>query len=727
MSELDDKIVDEFLVDSYEGLDRLDRDLVEIESATGSSAAVVRAFRTLHTIKGTCSFFGFRRLEKVAHAGENLLARLRAGEIAPSPAVTRVLLAVVDTVRGILSSIEATRAEAAGDDSAVLAQIAELVGGLPASPAAVPAPKAKPAGPAHAGTPAAPAAPVAAAPTASAPDADDAVAAATDDGSLQRANVRVDVRVLDGLVNLVGELVLTRNQVVQHIARQDWASLQASAQRLNHVTTRLQAETMRTRMQPISTLWTRLPRLVRDVADACGKKVELRMEGTQTELDKSLVEALKDPLVHLVRNAVDHGIESPEARAAAGKPAEGTLVLRAWHEAGQVHLEISDDGAGLPIERIRERAIERGLVRRADAAALSERDLLQFVFRPGFSTAERVTSVSGRGVGMDVVRSNLERVGGSIDLTSRAGAGTRVRLRIPLTLAILPALMVEDASERYALPQMNLVELVRVGARDLASRIEWLHDAPVYRLRGRLLPLVFLSSVLHGRDARGATGKGLVVLRADGHTFGLVVDAVHDTEEIVVKPLSDRLRGLELFAGATLLGDGRVSLILDVPALARRAGVHGEDESFDAPAAQSAPGRELLLVDLCGGGRAAVPLDGIGRIDEIHSTEFEHRAGQTAARWRGQVLPVAPLAPAGEPSVVALETDRRYPVIVGQTGGRPFGWAVEAIADVVTADSQARSGERMLLADRITDLVELTPAYTTRFVAGEAADARRAA
>jgi two-component system chemotaxis sensor kinase CheA len=431
--------------------------------------------------------------------------------------------------------------------------------------------------------------------------------------------------------------------------------------------------------------------------------------------------------VHLVRNAVDHGIESPEARTAAGKPADGVLVLRAWHEAGQVHLEITDDGAGLPLDRIRERAIERGLVRRADAAGLSERDLLQFVFRPGFSTAERVTSVSGRGVGMDVVRSNLERVGGSIDLTSKAGAGTRVRLRIPLTLAILPALMVEDASERYALPQMNLVELVRVGARDLASRIEWLHDAPVYRLRGRLLPLVFLSSVLRGTDPRQASGKGLVVLRAEGHSFGLVVDAVHDTEEIVVKPLSDRLRGLELFAGATLLGDGRVSLILDVPALARRTGVHGDEASYHAPVVVTAPGRELLLVDLCGGGRAAVPLDGIGRIDEIHASEFEHRAGQTAARWRGQVLPVAPLAPAGETSVVPLEADRRYPVIVSETDGHHFGWAVEAIADVVTADSAARTGERVLLDDRITDLVELSPAFTTRFVVAEPAGSRRAA
>jgi len=698
VSELDDKIVDEFLVDSYEGLDRLDRDLVEIESADGSSTALVRAFRALHTIKGTCSFFGFRRLERVAHAGESLLARLRSGSLAPSPAVTRVLLAVADTVRGILAGIEATRFEPEGDDTAVLAQVAEL------------------GGPAGGGSPA---------PNSASRGRGAAAVATAEDGVLQRSNVRVDVRVLDSLVNLVGELVLARNQLVQNVAREDWAALPASAQRLSHVTSRLQEETMRTRMQPISTLWTRLPRLVRDVADSCGKQVELHMEGTHTELDKTLVEALKDPLVHLVRNAVDHGIELPEERRAAGKPAAGRLMLRAWHEAGQVHLEVADDGAGLPLDRIRERAIERGLVEREAAAALREDELLAFVFRAGFSTASRVTSVSGRGVGMDVVKSNLERVGGSIDLTTRAGEGTRVRLRIPLTLAILPALIVGDGGERYAVPQMNLVEMVRVGARELASRVEWLHDAPVYRLRGRLLPLVFLPHALRGVPAREASGRALVVLRAEGHAFGLVVEAVHDTEEIVVKPLSDRLRAIELFAGATLLGDGRVALILDVPALARRSGVQGADAVF-APAdgrfgeAEAESRGRLLLVDLCGGGRAAVPLEAIGRIDELPGEAFEHRGNDTYVRWRGRVLPVAPLAPEGDGCVVPFEANRVYPVMVGEGGGAPFGWVVDAIADVVEMDVRPRAGDRALVADRVTEMAELSPAFTTRFVPDDA-------
>ncbi len=698
MSELDDKIVDEFLVDSYEGLDRLDRDLVEIESADGSSTALVRAFRALHTIKGTCSFFGFRRLERVAHAGESLLARLRSGSLAPSPAVTRVLLAVADTVRGILAGIEATRFEPEGDDTAVLAQVAEL------------------GGPAGGGSPA---------PNSASRGRGAAAVATAEDGVLQRSNVRVDVRVLDSLVNLVGELVLARNQLVQNVAREDWAALPASAQRLSHVTSRLQEETMRTRMQPISTLWTRLPRLVRDVADSCGKQVELHMEGTHTELDKTLVEALKDPLVHLVRNAVDHGIELPEERRAAGKPPAGRLMLRAWHEAGQVHLEVADDGAGLPLDRIRERAIERGLVEREAAAALREDELLAFVFRAGFSTASRVTSVSGRGVGMDVVKSNLERVGGSIDLTTRAGEGTRVRLRIPLTLAILPALIVGDGGERYAVPQMNLVEMVRVGARELASRVEWLHDAPVYRLRGRLLPLVFLPHALRGVPAREASGRALVVLRAEGHAFGLVVEAVHDTEEIVVKPLSDRLRAIELFAGATLLGDGRVALILDVPALARRSGVQGADAVF-APAdgrfgeAEAESRGRLLLVDLCGGGRAAVPLEAIGRIDELPGEAFEHRGNDTYVRWRGRVLPVAPLAPEGDGCVVPFEANRVYPVMVGEGGGAPFGWVVDAIADVVEMDVRPRAGDRALVADRVTEMAELSPAFTTRFVPDDA-------
>ncbi len=653
-------------------------------------------FRTLHTIKGTCSFFGFRRLERVAHAGESLLARLRSGDLAPSPAVTRALLAVADTVRGILLGIEVTRTEPAGDDAAVLALVAEIAP-LPAARAAAAA---------------APATPKATAPT---PASDGEHPEHADDGTLQRAHVRVDVRVLDGLVNLVGELVLARNQIVQHVARQDWAALQASAQRLSHVTTRLQEETMHTRMQPISALWTRLPRLVRDVADACGKQVALRMEGTHTELDKTLVEALKDPLVHLVRNAIDHGIEAPEARAAAGKPAEGRLTLRAWHEGGQVHLEIADDGAGLPLERIRARALERGLVTPEQAAAYGERDWLALVFRPGFSTATRVTSVSGRGVGMDVVKSNIERVGGAIELDSEPGRGTRVRLRIPLTLAILPALMVEDGGERYAVPQMNLVEMVRVSARDLPSRIEWLHDAPVYRLRGQLLPLVFLSHVVRGVPPREGTGRGLVVLRADGRTFGLVVGAVHDTEEIVVKPLSDRLRTLDLFAGATLLGDGRVSLILDVPALARRAAVRGQGVAAAARDERGA-GHGLLLVERCDGGRAAVPLDRVARIDELPAEAFEIRGVRTAARWRDQVLPVAPLSAAGDATLRTLAPGRLYPVIVGEHDGEQFGWVVDSIADVLTVEQVPAAGEAALLGGRVTEIADLSPRFATAFV-----------
>src|SRR5208283_5423230 len=347
--------------------------------------------------------------------------------------------------------------------------------------------------------------------------------------------------------------------------------------------TELQEEVMKTRLQPIGNIWSQFPRTVRDVALGCGKEVDIEMEGKETELDKTIIEAIKDPLTHLVRNSVDHGIELPQVRSKAGKPCTGRLTLRAFHEGGQVNIEISDDGAGLNRDRICEKAIERGLVSAQQTARMTEREIFNLIFLPGFSTAEKVTNVSGRGVGMDVVKTNVERIGGAVEVQSTAGQGTTVRVRIPLTLAIIPALIVSCNGERYAIPQISLLELAWLEDGEARSAIEMVHGVPVYRMRGRLLPLVYLSRALQLAEkehaAENEDAVNIVVLQAGDRPFGLVVDEINDTEEIVVKPLRKQLKTLKTFAGSTIMGDGKVALILDVLGLAQRASVVTETKN----------------------------------------------------------------------------------------------------------------------------------------------------
>ena len=690
MSDTDDRILEEFLADSHEGLDRLDRDLIELEKDPHSQRILAEAFRTLHTIKGTCSFLGYTKLEHVAHAGENLMSRLRSGQrLADSDAIS-ALLGVVDAVRAILARIESTRDEGPGDYSAVVARVeALLADGTPAveqgRDAAAHGDAAAPGDPGRSG--------------------------------VEASQLRVDVGLLDRLMNMVGELVLARNQMVQLVAQESWPLLPQATQRLNLVTSRLQEEVMRTRMQPVGSLLSRLPRLVRDVAHECGKRVVLETEGAATELDKTLVEAIKDPLLHLVRNAIDHGLERPEVRESRGKPAAGRLKVVAFHEGGQVHLEVSDDGDGIAVEKVRQIAIERGLVPGEDIDRLTDREWLRHIFVPGFSTADKVTAISGRGVGMDVVRSSIEGIGGTIDVDSRKGQGTTFRLRIPLTLAIIPALMVEQHGERYALPQVNLLELVHLRGRDLA-RLEVVHDAPVLRLRGRLLPVLFLGQQL-GLEARGEVrgdSARLAVVHASGQRFGIVVDAVHDTEEIVVKPLHRMLRPTGIYAGATILGDGRVALILDVPGLGRRAGIaaHAEDAE-DTTAAAPGPAREdLLLVRVAADRWAAVQASRVSRIEVFHGRAIESPGDQPAVQWRGQVLPIVPLAGVLGRPLARFEADHPYHVLVHTRGRRPLGFLVDEVEDIVRtttdvtpADAHGPVRGRAVLRERITDLLEL--------------------
>jgi two-component system chemotaxis sensor kinase CheA len=522
------------------------------------------------------------------------------------------------------------------------------------------------------------------------------------------------VALLDSLMNLVGELVLTRNQMLQRAATREDVELQRTTHRLNLIAGELQEGVMKTRMQPIDNIWSKTPRVVRDLSLLLGKSVDLKMEGRDTELDKTILEAVRDPLTHLIRNSVDHGIELPDVRRAAGKPETGTLLLRAFHEGGQVNIEISDDGAGIDPDRLREKAVAVGLVTREVAAALSDRDATNLIFSAGFSTAAAVTNVSGRGVGMDVVKTNIEKIGGSIDLTSVPGSGTTVRIRIPLTLAIIPALVVWADGFRYAIPQVNLLELVRLAGDQARSSLETIQGAPVYRLRGRLLPLVDLREQL-GLPRVAAATTYIAVLQADNRQFGLVVDEIKDTEEIVVKPLGKQLRGIDLYAGATIMGDGTVALILDTMALARGAGMalDGAD-SFGSGAVDAAAGgrHPLLLVGVADGRRAAIPLGSVDRLEEFPLDRIERVGGHEVVQYRGQILPLARLDHAlqgyGE---VAGET---LQVVVCRSRDRAIGVVVTSILDIVEEELAVRSAldtgghlGSAVVAGHVTELVDI--------------------
>ena len=743
---MSDDIVREFLVESNENLDSLDRELVQLEKNPTHRETLSSIFRTIHTIKGTCGFLGFSKLEAVAHVGENLLSRLRDGELLLNPEITTALLQMVDAIRQMLGSIERSGAEGERDDRALVETLKRLQqGGTGQVIAAAVAPAVKAEAEADVAAPVeeeksreeSPA-PVT---TAGRSEATEAQALSAARGGIGEASIRVDVGLLDKLMNLVGELVLARNQIVQFTNTTEDNNLTASSQRLNLITTELQEGVMKTRMQPIGNIWSKFPRTVRDVAAACGKRIRIEMEGKETELDKTIIEAIKDPLTHIVRNSADHGIESPEKRAAAGKPAEGRLLLRAYHEGGQVIIEITDDGAGLDHERIRRKALEKGLITPEQAARMTEREAVNLIFQPGFSTAEKVTNVSGRGVGMDVVRTNIEKIGGTVDLQSTAGQGTTVRMKIPLTLAIIPALIVTSAGDRYAIPQVSLLELVRLEGEHAGKAIENVHGAPVYRLRGRLLPLVYLNRELkmevEAKRDREASAVNIVILQADDQQFGLVVDDINDTEEIVVKPLGKQIKGVKTFAGATIMGDGRVALILDVLGLAQASNVVGEGHGRAAAekettGPQAAAKKQTMLLFRCGAeGRLAMDLSLVARLEEFKAEMVEKAGPLPVVQYRGQIMPLIRVSEFLHMKDAAGNKGDAMQVVVYSENGRSVGLVVDRILDIVedTIVCQQPSRQQGLLGsaviqEKVTDLLDvrsLVRASNPGFFANEAA------
>jgi two-component system chemotaxis sensor kinase CheA len=756
-----DEVVKEFLVESAENLLRMEHGLVSLEKDPTNREILADIFRTVHTIKGTCGFFEFSRLEALAHTSENLLSRAREGELILDSRIISALLELVDKIREFLRSIETSGSDSEVDAHALidkLSRFAKMTKQVEApakpKPRARKARRTKPQASSRQEKPAveekslpveeaAAQAPEPPAEPESEEEASEAETALFEEletaepaevietlGAVTTTSVRVDVSLLEKLMGMVGELVLARNQILQLVAEREDQDMTAMTQRLNMVTTGLQEAVMRTRMQPIDNVFQTFPRLVRDMTHACGKKVRLEIAGKETELDRTIIEAIKDPLTHLARNAIDHGIEAPDQRLADGKPEEGVIQLRASHENGQVIIEISDDGGGVDIEAIKQRARRLDLASSEDLAQMSRQESLNLIFAPGLSTATKVTSVSGRGVGMDVVKTNIERVGGTVDMHSRPGKGTSIQIRLPLTLAIMPALIVCSGRERYAIPQSGLVELVRLEGREVASGIEHVHDAPVFRLRDKLLPVLWLDQELGLTKQSpieaisGSQSLTIVVLRASDREFGLVVDRLEETQEIVVKPLGELLKRIPILAGTTILGDGRVALILDVLGLA--LGAHVVTDSTErttkttAPQAEKAADEQKMLYFASrDDGRMAIPLDSVSRLVEFDRAKIEHAGDYNVIQYGSEILPllhVDSLLPERRQArrTDEEEVDGRMQVVVYAGKDRDVGLVVSRILDIVEEPltlQQPASREGVLgtavIRGRVTELLDV--------------------
>ncbi|MGE3334661.1 MAG: chemotaxis protein CheA [Rhodospirillaceae bacterium] len=727
-----DDLIQEFVTESLENLLVLDQELVRFEQTPGDKEILSNIFRMMHTIKGTCGFLGLPRLEKIAHAGEDVLGKFREGALAPTPGAVTSILKCIDQIRALIESLSANGSEGAGEDGPLIAELKAIIEGE-AEPLK-PIQAALPAGPVQdpGGFPVAAeflaelgivSAPAAAAPTQEFPvaaellaeveeitngrapakervltpvaklavktDAAPKVETASADGREKTApvqTIRVNVEVLENLMTLASEMVLTRNQLLQLMRTAGNTVFKEPIERLSRTTSELQEGVMKTRMQPIGNAWGKLPRIVRDLSNELGKKINLVMEGEETELDRQVLELIQDPLTHMVRNSADHGLERPEDRVAADKDEVGTIRLSAFHEGGHIIIEISDDGRGINTEKVRAKIVERGLATADEVAAMDDAVVNQHIMRAGFSTAEQVTKVSGRGVGMDVVRSNIEKIGGTVEFKSVFGAGSIFTIKIPLTLAIVSSLIVQAGEERFALPQIAVNEVVRISQRS-EHQIEALRGAPILRLRNRLLPLVSLGDLLGVKDGKTSWRPGqnsfegyVVVCRNGSQVMGVIVDSIAGVEEIVVKPLSKILGATKYFSGNTILGDGRVILILDLNGIASclsqekvRAEIAAEQ-----PAESLTNTESILLFRTQGDGMKAVSLSQVQRIENFDMAAAETVQGERVIQYRDRLLPLYTL----DGAAGVRRTGRQQVLVFGQDA-MAVGLAIESIGDIV--------------------------------------------
>ncbi len=727
-----DDLLQEFLMETGENLDTVDRELVRFEQDPNNSDILRNIFRLVHTVKGTCGFIGLPRLEALTHAAESLIGQFRDGASVSAIAVTAIL-ETIDRVKDILSELAEKGEEPPGNDENLISELGILTDHAKAELQQRPQQTTDGADPVaaylarHAGS----------VPTTPGEDALDLIFRSAPgpqrgrDGRIEQteasehgdepvsrenrqvgpATLRVNVDTIEHLMTMVSELVLTRNQLLEISRKQDDHGLKVPLQRLSLITAELQDGVMKTRMQPIGNAWSKLPRIIRDLGAELGKRIELVTEGAETELDRQILDLIKDPLMHMVRNCADHAIEAPAERLAAGKPEHGTIRVAAYHEGGSVTIAVTDDGRGLDVERIRRKAIQQGLATEAELGRMSDAQASRYIFHPGFSTADSVTAISGRGVGMDVVKVNVDAIGGLIDIVSKPGLGTTITIKIPLTLAIVAALIVVAGDQRFAIPQIVVRELVRVKA-GADHRIEEINGAPILRLRGRLLPIIALSGLM-GTDAPSREDGFIVVTQIGERQFGILVDGVFHTEEIVVKPMSSKLRHIPIFSGNTILGDGAVVLIVDPNGVAGLVGAATAGEAFLSEAATAAaPTAEktTVLVFKAGPeGVRAVPLSLVTRLEEVDAGEFQTGSGRILLHYRNRLVPVVPV---GE---TQIRTEGLQPLVIISEGELTVALAVDAIVDIVdevldiemaTAQDRGIIGSAMIRG-RATDIIDL--------------------
>lgn len=748
-----DDLIGEFITETSESLAVLDLELVKLEQNPNDQAILGNIFRLVHTIKGTCGFLGLPRLESVAHAGENVLGKIRDGAIVVTQDAISIVLEALDRIKSLIEHLAETGSEPAGEDKDLIKRLNAFADSNGASGAGVPAAAeaAVPvehfeeprldgmfspaemkivsstssaemdaleaafanatstleggadftkapdtylvadAAPAEIATPTAPVVPK---PAISEQAKEKAIKQGLDteakEGGAHGANqsIRVSLDVLENLMQMVGELVLTRNQLLQVVRHREERELKGPLQQLSQITTELQESVMKTRMQPIGNAWSKFPRLIRDLSQELKKKIDLKMIGEATELDRQLLEMIKDPLTHMVRNSCDHGLEQPADRVAIGKPEVGTVTLSAFHEGGHIIIEIKDDGRGLNLDRIKQKILEKDLATEPELERMSDEQIMQYIFAAGFSTAEKVTSVSGRGVGMDVVRTNIEKIGGTVSLTSAAGKGSTFHIKIPLTLAIVSVLLVETSGHRFAVPQLNVVELVRV-AQGSEHVIETINQSSVLRLRDKLLPLMNLRDILKleapTAEAIANVEKPLngyvAVLRIGATDFGLILDKIYDTEEIVVKPVSPVLGGIEVYSGNTILGDGSVIMILDPNGLAKSLSGRdiAPDETHQEMDAAKEKEASFLVFQAGEGAPKAVPLELVSRLEVIDASRVELSGGDTVIQYRGDLMRLKTLPGMNIPTAGSVN------VVVFTYDSRTIGLVVDSITDIIEA------------------------------------------
>jgi two-component system, chemotaxis family, sensor kinase CheA len=628
-----DEILTEFALEAREILDQLDSDFVLLETSPTDKKLIGNIFRGLHTLKGSSGFFSFKRLEKISHAGESLLGKIRDGQLSLDIHKSNVLLQMIDVLRTIIEGIENSKTEPAGEDTLLISSIGNLARGndqvinnnaseplVPDVIQPMPDVVINPADLSDAEV------------STNLSNIDHVNAPSVPESQENNTPVRINLDTLDKLMNLASEMVLARNRLLPFADNSADLQFTNTVHSIDLLTLELQERMMKMRMQSISHVWSKFPRLIRDAANQTNKKVTLIQNGADTEIDRSLLDAIRDPLMHIIRNSVDHSIEEPDVRIRKGKPDTGQIILNASHQNGMILIEVSDDGAGINLELIKRRAIERKLISPEIASQLSKSELIELIFQPGFSTKEAVSSLSGRGVGMDVVKTNITNIGGTIDITSEPDMGTQIQLKIPLTLAIIPALFITCADQVFAIPENRIIELVKLSPTSQADEFQNFHGIPVFKLRNQLLPLIYLDKVLELKAATSTLDDDIyIVLLQSGSTyFGLAVASVDNIQDIVVKPLGGTLNDIPYFAGATIMGNGRVSLILDIDNIALHSGFSKQDLSSLNKEKQldTNPPIEMmgiLVFEIAGLERMAIPLDRLRHIDilDLDQTQMQ--------------------------------------------------------------------------------------------------------